>query len=496
VLAAWEWDARTDVVRFAPAAVGEPPAPDAGLAAVLGVMPSPYRETLERGVRGVAAGRSAFDLRHPVLGPDGPLWAETRIRPWRDVAGEPRGVRASTRDVDAELQARWATERSRDLYRATLDTLDAHVAVLDADGVIVATNSAWDRFADANGGRAVGVGSDYLAACDIAGADEPLAVDVARALREIIAGGRREFTAEYPCHARHEQRWFAMRAAVAEAGGAVRVVVQHQDVTASRETVERELRVARAGSRAAAHAQNERAVERLREALRLDRFVLHAQPIVDVRTGATVQHELLIRMREENGRLAVPSSFLPIAERHGLIRSIDRWVVRRGLALAGEGHAVQLNVSAESLGDRTLAPYVETELSRASADPSRVVFELTETALLNDAAAAEDFLRRVRALGCKVALDDFGTGYGGFLYLKRLPVDFLKVDIEFVRDLPHHPASQHVVEAVVSLARGFGIGTIAEGVEDDETLALLGRFGVDHAQGFGIRPPGPLDEVL
>ena len=123
------------------------------------------------------------------------------------------------------------------------------------------------------------------------------------------------------------------------------------------------------------------------------------------------------------------------------------------------------------------------------------MFEITETALIADEAAARAFAEHLHDLGCKLALDDFGTGYGGFTYLKHLPVDYLKIDIEFVRDLPRDAASQHVVQAVVQLAAGLGKQTVAEGVEDDETLALLEGYGVDLAQGFGIGRPRSLDKT-
>jgi PAS domain S-box-containing protein len=234
---------------------------------------------------------------------------------------------------------------------------------------------------------------------------------------------------------------------------------------------------------------------RIRDALENDRFRLHAQPIIDLATGATVQHELLIRMLDLDGALVPPGLFLPVAERYGSIREIDRWVIGQAAALAGQGHAIELNLSAESLGDAGLFAVVERELADAGADPSLVVIELTETALLRDDGVAEQFIAKVARLGCRVALDDFGTGYGGFSYVKRLPVDYLKIDVEFVRDLPRDPASQHVARAIVQLAKDFGQKTVAEGVEDVETLAILRDFGVDYAQGYGIGRPVPIAET-
>jgi len=237
-------------------------------------------------------------------------------------------------------------------------------------------------------------------------------------------------------------------------------------------------------------------IERIRQALDEDRFVLHAQPIVEIGTGRIVQHELLIRMLDEEGSTFAPGLFLPVAETYGLIGEIDRWVVRQSIALAAEGDAVELNVSAHSLSDPTFYHYVDAELRRSGADPTLLVFELTETALMRDEEAALRWIAAISKRGCGLALDDFGTGYGGFSYLKRLPVDYLKIDIEFVRDLTSDPASRQVVEAVVGLARGFGIKTVAEGVEDDETLALLRELGVDYAQGYGIGGPAPLSETI
>jgi PAS domain S-box-containing protein len=234
----------------------------------------------------------------------------------------------------------------------------------------------------------------------------------------------------------------------------------------------------------------------IRRALQEDRFVLHAQPVLDLTTADVVQHELLLRMATTDGGLSLPGDFLPVAEDHGLVRAIDGWVIRRAAALAGAGHRVQVNLSAASLADAGLATAVEDALKVAGADPGDVVIEVTETAVIRNEAAASAFLAQMRALGCSVALDDFGTGYGGFRHLKSLPVDILKIDVEFVRDLPASRASRYVVEAVVSLARAFGQRTIAEGVENHETLVMLAGMGVDFAQGHFVGRPRPLHDAL
>jgi EAL domain-containing protein (putative c-di-GMP-specific phosphodiesterase class I) len=235
---------------------------------------------------------------------------------------------------------------------------------------------------------------------------------------------------------------------------------------------------------------------RVRDALTDDRFVLHAQPIVDVRTGAVAAHELLVRMVDHDGGLVAPGSFLPAAEECGLVLELDRWVVSRAMELAGGGHPVHINLSAHSVGAPGVADHLDAEALRAGADPSLMVVELTETALLREGPAIGAFVERLKAAGYRLALDDFGTGYGGFSHLKRLPMDLLKIDIEFVADVVDDERSRQVVRAVVSLAHGFGQRTVAEGVEDERTLAVLGDLGVDLAQGFGIARPGPVAEVL
>lgn len=231
---------------------------------------------------------------------------------------------------------------------------------------------------------------------------------------------------------------------------------------------------------------------RIREALDQQRFVLYAQPIVELASGRVVQHELLIRMRDENDVIITPGEFLPIAEQYGLIRHVDRWVVREACRIAAGGTRVEVNLSAQSIGDRKLAAFVEAEILAAGADPTHIVFELTETALIQDEQIGAATIRELASLGCRIALDDFGTGYGGLRYLKHLPLHLLKIDTEFVRDIIVNPASENVVKSVVALARAFGQQTVAEGVEDQETLELLRTFGVDYVQGYHLGRPAPL----
>ena len=236
-------------------------------------------------------------------------------------------------------------------------------------------------------------------------------------------------------------------------------------------------------------------VGRIRDALDGDRLVLYSQPIVPLAGGPPSQ-ELLLRMIGSGGEIIPPGSFLPVAEKYGLMGEIDRWVIRQAVGLAASGQRVEANLSAESISNLDLLPLIERELRNANADPSNIVFEITETAVMENPEAGEAFARGLSEVGCPLALDDFGTGFGTFTYLKNLPFTYLKIDIEFVRDLTTNRANQHLVKAIVGLAANFGCQTIAEGVEDAETLALLKEYGVDFAQGFYLGRPAPIETSL
>jgi EAL domain-containing protein (putative c-di-GMP-specific phosphodiesterase class I) len=272
---------------------------------------------------------------------------------------------------------------------------------------------------------------------------------------------------------------------VYSAKGEVRgFVSQIVDLTAQKE---RELQLIQQA------ADLERLTE-IRAAIADGRLLLHAQPIVDLQTGAVVQQELLVRLQREDGEIMPPSEFLPLAERHGVIADIDRWVVEEAVQLAAEGHPVEVNLSAASVGDSQTLAAIRDGLARTGADPGLLVFEVTETAMMADVDRGRAFAEALRELGCRFALDDFGTGYGTFTYLKHIPIDYLKIDIEFVRGLPGSEADLRLVRAIVHMARELGKRTIAEGVESAEALVQLRGLGVDHAQGYHIGRPAPIEQ--
>ena len=241
--------------------------------------------------------------------------------------------------------------------------------------------------------------------------------------------------------------------------------------------------------------------DRIREALVNDAFVLYSQPVMSLRDDPVARCELLLRMLGEDGDVIPPGSFLYIAERFDLIQDIDRWVVSRAVEILAEQQAAGrevvlcVNLSAKSVTDPRLPDHIASELQAHDADGRGLCFEVTETAAVVNIDRARQFARRVADLGCEFALDDFGAGFASFYYLKHLAFDLLKIDGEFVTDLANSLTNQLVVKAVVDIARGLGKRTIAEFVEDEETLELLRGMGVDFAQGFYVAKPAPLPLV-
>jgi diguanylate cyclase (GGDEF)-like protein/PAS domain S-box-containing protein len=241
--------------------------------------------------------------------------------------------------------------------------------------------------------------------------------------------------------------------------------------------------------------------ERIRTALEEDRFQLYQQPILDIRKKEVTHHELLVRLPGDSGELIPPGTFLYIAEQFGLIQQIDRWVVVQAMRLIkrlhDEGNKVTLsvNLSGASITDASLLELVESEIRSVGIDPRALIFEVTETAAIVNIEKARRFAERLAELGCAFALDDFGAGFGSFYYLKHLPFDYLKIDGDFIRQLTATKADQLTVKAIVQIAHGLGKRTVAEFVGDEPTLRMLGRFGVDFAQGYYTGRPAAVADT-
>ncbi|MCB1775329.1 MAG: EAL domain-containing protein [Gammaproteobacteria bacterium] len=234
--------------------------------------------------------------------------------------------------------------------------------------------------------------------------------------------------------------------------------------------------------------------EQINQALLDDAFELHFQPIHDIRAGRVTRYETLVRMRDTRGELVFPDNFIPVAEQSGQIHQIDRWVIARTIEQLGrnKGLVLSVNLSGRVLDDPSLLAWFHDELRNSGIDPANLVVEITETAAVANVQDAIAFMREIKALGCRFALDDFGSGFSSFTYLKQLPVDIVKIDGVFIQNLATSGDDQLFVKALTDVAKGLGKTTVAEFVENAETLALLRAFGVDYAQGYYIGRPSPM----
>ena len=240
----------------------------------------------------------------------------------------------------------------------------------------------------------------------------------------------------------------------------------------------------------------------VREMLEHDRFQLVFQPIVSVSSGEILDYEVLVRMVCDDGKVILPGGFMPAAERFGLIHSVDRWIVRRAILQLDKLHRrgqlanFSINLSGKAFEDHTLLPLIQDLLNSTGLDPSRITFEITETAAIANLAAAEKFIFALKDFGCQFALDDFGSGFSSFAYLKHLAVDKLKIDGSFVKGMAHSSVDQAMVESMNQVAHALGKTTVAECVENAETLIILREMGIDRAQGNHIGRPNKVPALF
>lgn len=232
---------------------------------------------------------------------------------------------------------------------------------------------------------------------------------------------------------------------------------------------------------------------RIKEALREDRFILHYQPIFRLGSGRAVHYEALIRLREGPENLIAPGVFLPAAERFGLMPYVDGWVVDRVVDLLVKRPAVEIfvNLSGASLGDEALLLHIEELVTASGLRAGRLAFEITETTAVRDIVAAREWMRRLKERGCRFALDDFGIGFSSFSYLQSLPADYVKIDGSFIRGVETDPAARALVRAIDTMAHTLGKETIAECVENLDSVATLVELGVECGQGFALGMPAP-----
>jgi diguanylate cyclase (GGDEF)-like protein/PAS domain S-box-containing protein len=258
-------------------------------------------------------------------------------------------------------------------------------------------------------------------------------------------------------------------------------------------------------------------VPRIFQALEADQFMFYVQPIAPVTVSSPAdpdehlqKYEVLLRLRDESGRIIPPGDFIPVAEKYGLMHLIDRWVIRTLFEWLGKKIQVDkqagtetcqryfysINLSGASLNDDQFLDFVQEQFNVHGIPPQMICFEVTETLAITNLNRATQLIRVLKSLGCYFALDDFGSGMSSFGYLKSLPIDFLKIDGIFIKDLLMSQVACEIVEAINRIAHVMEIQTIAEFVENDEILAKLQSLGVDYAQGYGIARPSALSMEL
>jgi diguanylate cyclase (GGDEF)-like protein len=247
-------------------------------------------------------------------------------------------------------------------------------------------------------------------------------------------------------------------------------------------------------------------VQRIRNGLDEQRFCLFAQEIRSLNRDDPKRScvELLLRLRDEDGKLVQPGSFMPAAERYGLMPLIDRWVVRNAFALLASRlnstepvnlSSCAINLSGATFSDDDFIDYVRRQFDLYRVPPGMICFEITETSAIANLPNAKRFIQALKKLGCRFSLDDFGTGMSSFTYLKHLPVDYIKIDGSFVTELLNSKVDRAMVETTVHIARVMGKLTVAEFVESNEILQALREIGVDYAQGYAIGKPEPFETM-
>jgi diguanylate cyclase (GGDEF)-like protein/PAS domain S-box-containing protein len=360
-------------------------------------------------------------------------------------------------------------------------------ALLGQVGALLKSKVRWRDTLARLGGDEFGI---LLESCSL---DE--AMRTAEALREAV----RNFKFTW------EERTFRLGASI----GVVPITADNEDVASVLSAADSACQAAKEAGRNRVHSFEENDIDlmrrrremqwaaRINNALEEGRFELFRQTIMPLQRNEPGAHyELLLRMRDEQGKIVAPDNFIAAAERYGITPSIDRWVIENAfrwlVSEADEREKLMLcsiNLSGQSFGDDKFLPFVIDQFHRSGLDATKICFEITETAAIASFSQANRFIAALKELGCKFALDDFGTGLSSFGYLKHFPVDFLKIDGSFVKEILHDPIDREMVRSINEIGHLTGKQTIAEFAENVEIIEMLRSLGVDYAQGYGVSQP-------
>ncbi len=360
-------------------------------------------------------------------------------------------------------------------------------ALLGQVGALLKSKVRWRDTVSRLGGDEFGI---LLEACSM---DE--AMRMAESLREAVRNYRFNW----------EERTFRMGASI----GVVPVTADNDDIAAILSAADAACAAAKEAGRNRIYSFQENDLDlmrrrremqwaaRINNALEEGRFEIFRQMILPLqRNEPGLHYELLLRMRDEQGKIIAPDQFISAAERYNITPAIDRWVIENALRwLVSEADEREklamcsINLSGQSLSDDKFLPFVIDQFHRSGIDGSKICFEITETAAVASFSQANRFIQALKELGCRFALDDFGTGLSSFGYLKHFPVDFLKIDGSFVKDLLHDPIDREMVRSINEIGHLTGKKTIAEFAENQEIIDMLRSLGVDYAQGYGVSMP-------
>ena len=376
-----------------------------------------------------------------------------------------------------------------DQFKIVNDTCghSAGDALLGQVGALLKSKVRWRDTLARLGGDEFGI---LLESCSL---DE--AMRTAEALREAV----RNFKFTW------EERTFRLGASI----GVVPISADNADVASVLSAADSACQAAKEAGRNRVHSFEENDIDlmrrrremqwaaRINNALEEGRFEMFRQTILPLQTVETGAHyELLLRLRDEAGKIVAPDQFMTAAERYGITPSIDRWVIENAFRwLVSEADEREkltmcsINLSGQSLGDDKFLPYVIDQFHRSGLDATKICFEITETAAIASFSQANRFIQALKELGCKFALDDFGTGLSSFGYLKHFPVDYLKIDGSFVKEILHDPIDREMVRSINEIGHLTGKQTIAEFAENQEIINMLQSLGVDYAQGYGVSQP-------
>jgi diguanylate cyclase (GGDEF)-like protein/PAS domain S-box-containing protein len=376
-----------------------------------------------------------------------------------------------------------------DQFKIVNDTCghSAGDALLGQVGALLKSKVRWRDTLARLGGDEFGI---LLESCSL---DE--AMRTAEALREAV----RNFKFTW------EERTFRLGASI----GVVPISADNADVASVLSAADSACQAAKEAGRNRVHSFEENDLDlmrrrremqwaaRINNALEEGRFELFRQTILPLqKPDAGAHYELLLRMRDEAGKIVSPDNFMTAAERYGITPNIDRWVIENAFRwLVSEADEREkltmcsINLSGQSLGDDKFLPYVIDQFHRSGLDASKICFEITETAAIASFSQANRFIQALKELGCKFALDDFGTGLSSFGYLKHFPVDYLKIDGSFVKEILHDPIDREMVRSINEIGHLTGKQTIAEFAENQEIINMLQGLGVDYAQGYGVSQP-------